>query len=346
VLRRAVGADHARTESNSLRNTGREADRLPSRATPAMSSNPTGLHRISPHATGLAVADIVFVHGLGGASHDTWRHGKHGDPNHFFWPEELGRELIGYNVWTFGYDAGITSLGKPGMIIGKRAGNLAAQMKNLGLGCRPIIFVCHSMGGLVVKSLACDRPEGEHDALIANIRGIVFCGTPHLGSAFASAAGVLGGFLKVASIQKHVHEMRRDEEALNLKHDRFRAWHNKHSIAIQTYAESRSLFRNNFLGKLIDLGQVVPRTSANTGLGDFPVDVDADHFELVKPYPGNKPLFDTVFLGVRGFIQETLAPPDAPSVLVPINPPKKGDPSAIRTLIYEILRDEGLLPRK
>lgn len=280
-------------------------------------TNANGLHLISSPQSSNAMADIVFVHGLGGKFHDTWRHGREGDDDHFFWPEELGKELAECNVWTFGYDAGITRLGQPGMIIGQRAGNMATQMENNGLGCRPIIFVTHSMGGLVVKALVCDRPAGQFEKLISHVRGIVFCGTPHAGSAFASAASVLGSFLNVAGIQNHVKEMARDQEPLNQMHDRFFGWHRKTSIAIQTYAESRSMFRNNLFGKLIDLGQVVPLTSANTGLGDSPVDVDADHLDLVKPDPGNKPLFDTVFLGVRRFIQETLAPPPAPLTPLP-----------------------------
>ncbi|MFN0130725.1 MAG: esterase/lipase family protein [Verrucomicrobiales bacterium] len=271
-----------------------------------MCANATGLHQIPRPTQDRATADIVFVHGLGGASHDTWRHGKESDPDHFFWPEALAAELSGCHVWTFGYDAGITQLGSPGMRIGQRAGSLAIQMKNRGLGSRPVIFVTHSMGGLVIKSLICDRPEGECAELIGNIRGIVFCGTPHSGSAFASAAEVLGNFLKVAKTQKHVEEMCRDDVALNQMHDRFRAWHHTHPLAIQTYAESRSLFTKSLLGRWIDLGLVVPRPSANTGLGDSPVDVDADHIELVKPHPGNKPLYDTVYLGVLWFIRQIL----------------------------------------
>ena len=284
-----------------------------------MKANPTGLHAISQPAAGTVLADIVFVHGLGGAAFDTWLHGREGQADHFLWPEELGKELPGCNVWTFGYDAGITRLGRPGMMIGQRAGNLATQMKNNGIGSRPIVFVTHSMGGLIVKALVCDRPAGEFEDMIGNVRAIVFCGTPHSGSAFASAAGVLGKFLRVARIQKHVEEMRRDEVALNLMHDRFRAWHKSRPIAIQTYAESRSMFGNRLFGRLIDLGQVVPRASANTGCGDSPVDVDADHLALVKPHPGDKPLHDTVFLGVMSFIcqalETTSGPPNAPAGL-------------------------------
>jgi len=46
------------------------------------------------------LADIVFVHGLGGGSHSTWTHGEPGQPNYFFWPEELAKELPQCGVWT------------------------------------------------------------------------------------------------------------------------------------------------------------------------------------------------------------------------------------------------------
>jgi triacylglycerol esterase/lipase EstA (alpha/beta hydrolase family) len=140
----------------------------------------------------------VFVHGLGGASHATWRHGKEGKAGHFFWPEELGKELPDCGIWTVGYPAGFTALGKPGMIIEKRAGNLSQKLSNAGLGARPLLFITHSMGGLVVKSLIVGSQtlaDLDRKRIVSVIRGIVFCATPHRGSAFADAAGVLGRVL-------------------------------------------------------------------------------------------------------------------------------------------------------
>ena len=161
-----------------------------------MTPDSEGLHEIANTTNRGQATDVVFVHGLGGASHSTWRHGKEGTARHFFWPEELGKDLP-QCIWTVGYPAGFTALGKPGMIIEKRAGNLSQKLANAGLGARPLLFVTHSMGGLVVKSLIVGSQtlaDADRKRLASVIRGIVFCATPHRGSAFADAAGVLGTF--------------------------------------------------------------------------------------------------------------------------------------------------------
>ncbi len=77
-----------------------------------MTPDSEGLHEIANMANKDRKVDIVFVHGLGGSSHGTWRHGKEGKAGHFFWPEELGKDLPHYGIWTVGYPAGFTGLGK------------------------------------------------------------------------------------------------------------------------------------------------------------------------------------------------------------------------------------------
>ncbi|MCY2991153.1 MAG: hypothetical protein NTY19_25235 [Planctomycetota bacterium] len=288
-----------------------------------MKPDAEGLHPIANTDKADRSADIVFVHGLGGCSHSTWRHGKEGKPGHFFWPQELGRSLPLCGVWTIGYAAGITELGSPGMIIEKRAGNIASQLAMWNIGERPVVFIAHSMGGLVVKSLIVSSQltmDERRKRLVRNIRGIVFCGTPHRGSAFASAAGVLGKFL--GGSQPHVKEMEANAEPLDLLHDHFLAWHQACSIPIETYAEGIGLFRKRWLGRPVPLGLVVPRTSANPGVGIIR-DVDADHLALVKPSPAVPVIYDLVHRGVQRFIDEALnsTPPSVPQTPAALRSP-------------------------
>jgi len=57
-----------------------------------MTPDSEGLHEIAITTNRGRKADIVFVHGLGGTSHGTWRPGKERRDGHFFWPEDLGKE--------------------------------------------------------------------------------------------------------------------------------------------------------------------------------------------------------------------------------------------------------------
>jgi pimeloyl-ACP methyl ester carboxylesterase len=289
-----------------------------------MTPDSDGVHGIANTARSDRFADIVFVHGLGGGSHSTWRHGKEGEPGHFFWPQELGEDLPEYGIWSVGYPAGITVFGEPGMLIETRAGNIAQKLANAGLGDRPLLIVTHSMGGLIVESLIVDAeqlPGADRKRLVAQIRGIVLCGTPHRGSAAADAAGVLSRFF--GGTQDHVKQMRANEVLLDLLNDKFREWHRKHPITIASYAENRALLRARTLLPPLSLGLVVPRASANPGtVGQTIADVDCDHITLVKP----KKRTDDVYAGVLRFIHSVDLTGSSPQLgdvsrLAPAPPP-------------------------
>lgn len=58
----------------------------------------------------------------------------------------------------------------------------------VGEGGRPVVWVCHSMGGLIVKGIinqALSSDDEKVRNIAANTRGIIFLGTPHKGSAIA-----------------------------------------------------------------------------------------------------------------------------------------------------------------
>lgn len=263
-----------------------------------------GFHGIANTSDMNREADVVFVHGLGGTSHGTWRHGTDGSAGHFFWPVSLAEDLPRCGVWTVGYPAGLTAFGKPGMIIEKRAGNLAQKLANAGLGVRPLVFITHSMGGLVLKSLIVGSQtlaDADRKRIVRMIRCIVFCATPHRGSAFADAAGVLGAFF--GGSQDHVDEMRANAEPLDILHDEFIEWHREHKVPVLSYAENVGLFRTRRFLAPLALGLVVPRASANPGIAGHTVrDVDDDHLTLVRPRDRKH----DVYAGVLRFIRESL----------------------------------------
>ena len=62
---------------------------------------------------------------------------------------------------------------------------------------RPILFICHSLGGIVVKRaiiLAHEDSDTYHDLQDA-VKGVVFMGTPHRGSQIATFAQIAANIL-------------------------------------------------------------------------------------------------------------------------------------------------------
>jgi hypothetical protein len=270
-----------------------------------MTPDSEGLHEIANTTNADRVADIVFVHGLGGGSHSTWRFAEPGAPDHFFWPEELGKALPDCGIWSLGYLAGVSHwFGAPGMAVHDRAKNLVLKLQNGGLGDRPIIFVTHSLGGLEVKEIVVRTQTSGTPAaqrLVAQVCGIVFCGTPHRGAHVASAATILASYLRTP---EHVKQLAMGSPTLDALHDEFIAWQSRTHVAVESYVERIGLFRARGLLRPLPLGLVVSVASGNPGIANaacYPV--SDDHITLVKPRDGNH----DVYAGVLRFIRARLA---------------------------------------
>jgi hypothetical protein len=270
-----------------------------------MPEDSEGLYEIANAADGSRRADIVFIHGLRGSSHETWQYKGRTEAENFFWPAALGKDLPDCAIWTVGYPAGLTeTFGAPGMIIEKRAGNLALKLANAGLGDRPLIFITHSMGGLIVKALLTGsqtQADQDRKRIASHTRGIVFCATPHRGSDFAKFAALLGQFF--GGVQDHVKEMQAGQVQLDILHDEFVEWQRRYAVPVCSFSENIGLFRKGLL-RPIPLGLVVPRDSANPNIAGHTVrDVDEDHLTIVKPKDENS----DVYAGVLRFINDSLA---------------------------------------
>jgi triacylglycerol esterase/lipase EstA (alpha/beta hydrolase family) len=144
---------------------------------------------------GGARVNVVFVHGLGGHAYDTWRRGA-GDNT--FWPAWLSRDIPGLVAWTLDYEAPLSNWFGTAMPIQDRAKNvLECLLGQRELKGHPLVFVCHSLGGLVVKQVlrAADgrRAYGAAEStFLDSVKGVVFIATPHTGSLHATLLDRLG----------------------------------------------------------------------------------------------------------------------------------------------------------
>ncbi|EXA37748.1 hypothetical protein NW761_009922 [Fusarium oxysporum] len=146
------------------------------------------------------LVDLVFVHGLGGNLRTTWK--KEGTTEPWFTkPEFLGRLKDSVRVLSFGYNAHRFGDVANTRII-HHANDLLRNLvlKRLDHPDRPLIFIAHSLGGLVVKRaiLLCATND-DWKAVKQATKSIIFMGTPHMGSEKAEDLVVVQ---KLASLMK------------------------------------------------------------------------------------------------------------------------------------------------
>jgi hypothetical protein len=114
-----------------------------------------------------------------------------------YWPYHLlpkEKLLSSARILVYGYESRPTKLYKAAnrMTITQHArelNNQLAQVRSESHG-RALIFVAHSLGGILVKDALDEAKQNAFDAsdkdIIASCQAIVFMGTPHLGSEPAS----------------------------------------------------------------------------------------------------------------------------------------------------------------
>jgi len=235
--------------------------------------------------------DVVFVHGLDGDAMSTW-HPK--DASDKFWPKWLGIEFPSVGIWSLGYNA--SSLGWKGtaMPLTDRATNVLAMLEAAGVGERPVIFVVHSLGGLLVKQILRNGRDFQNKAwaqITSNTIGIVFLATPHSGSDLANYIKHLGTLLRATVT---VDELKAHDPSLRNLNLWFR--NNCQSMKIQVEVLYEKQPTHGFV--------VVDPTSSDPGIvGVIPIPIDADHISICKPDSKSHP----VYARVRLFVSKLLA---------------------------------------
>ncbi len=234
---------------------------------------------------------VVFVHGLAGDSFTTWG-GSGADSS--FWPRWIGEEMGDVAVYSLAYDAAVSNWSGHAMPLPDRATNMIATLAGAGMDDgRSIVFVCHSLGGLVVKQALRVSSDGAASAngwLFRQARGVAFLATPNSGSDAASLANLFGILARPSSATR---ELKDNDAHLRDLSQWYRG--NAEDSGIRTI-----VFREGRQTKGI---LVVDEASADPGVHDVrPIPIDADHIGICKPTSRT----DTVHAQVRRFIAENL----------------------------------------
>ncbi|MGO8180368.1 esterase/lipase family protein [Rhizobium leguminosarum] len=229
---------------------------------------PTEIKRIAYPEFGKL--NIVFVHGLNGDALKTWNFEvDNNSPSWKSWLLELDPQL---RILSVGYRITSSRWGGGSMPIYDRAVNILASLERHLIDDRPILFVCHSYGGLLVKQmLRTSIDTEEYQGVAARTAAVVFMATPHGGSNLAT---YVDAFRRVYRSTEAITELKENAAALL---DLNRWFRNKYSsLGIKALVFVEDMPTNGVL--VVDAG------SADPGInGITPIKIDADHTDLPRP---------------------------------------------------------------
>jgi protein SERAC1 len=245
------------------------------------------LFEVNSVARSAATLDIIFVHGLGGSRKETWE--VDGDASKY-WPLWIYQDVQDANVWALEYPASMFGTSDGSLLIPDRAKQVLDLLASNDIGELPIVFVAHSLGGLIVKQLlraAAELNKTEWETIAAKTCGVLFLGTPHNGSAIAKAAARIP-FASATSIQ-----LKDNDPHLRELNDWYQQNAPRRGYKTHAYYETKP-----YLSQLI-----VDAGSANPGIqGCVPIAFDGNHFDICKPSSRQAP----IYLGARAFIQDRM----------------------------------------
>ncbi|GLC40763.1 hypothetical protein PLESTB_000025100 [Pleodorina starrii] len=251
--------------------------------------------------------DVVFVHGIRGGPFITWRKAgvmtRGSAASHMersaCWPSTwLAEDLPGARLLSVEYLAPVSAWEGESLSLEDNVSRVMGQLAAAGVGTgqRPVVFVAHSMGGLLVKEMLARSMDqaaeggGPNAALAASTRGIVFFGTPHFGNALAAMGWKLRyvpGALPAPSLAR----LTPGPHLLSLN-DRLRQLHDTSGGALRVV----SLLE----GQPTQLSGVIPRIlivapdSAYPGFGAALTLPENDHIDCCKPAGRTSPAYSVV----------------------------------------------------
>ncbi|RYP71368.1 hypothetical protein DL771_004856 [Monosporascus sp. 5C6A] len=263
-----------------------------------------------------AKVDIVLVHGLNGDPQKTWT-----AKNGVFWPADLLPTSLRdarANILVYGYNADVYSK-KHGShpsdnFIYLHAQTLVTSLthyrKDEQTAQNPIIWVCHSLGGILTKRALLysnDLKASQHEdyrSIYVSTYGIVFLGTPHTGSDMAAWGTVLQA-MSDAVVPKSFFQsesvllktLKRDNETLQNINNHFLDIYQRFKILMAHENHKTDLKGTRML--IVDANSAGPQLPGVTYYA-----IEATHSGMCKFDSKNAPGYRTIVTAIRDWVGE------------------------------------------
>ncbi|KAI9889175.1 MAG: hypothetical protein M1814_005766 [Vezdaea aestivalis] len=258
------------------------------------------------HSPGRAPdVDIVFVHGLNVADNphlawETWTE------DGVFWPKDfLTEDIPEARIFLYGYNSNVNSevseariKDHAGMCIAiqhDESDNLDTLLYKLRHKRRikrktirtPIIFVGHSLGGLVIKTAMLNaKDNSKYQAIADDTKGLVFFGCPHKGTnelAFGNVIARIAEYITLGQIENGLGEsLKRNSRFTIETNERFSQQLDLYQII--SFVESQPMYFGG-AGSDARSGIVVERAFATLGLPskrETCISINRDHVSMCR----------------------------------------------------------------
>ena len=276
-------------------------------------------------------ANVVFVHGLGGHPYDTWRTGNGIDA---FWPLWLAEDVKGLRVYTYGYVSPATNwVGTAMPLLDQAANVLRVLLNSEDLRNGLIVFICHSLGGLLLKQVLRDANEQRADPTIADFldrtRQVIFLATPHTGSGVATLMERLRFLAWASNSARDLVANAPSLRALNLGYRELARLRGAQLTHLAFYEMADTAF-----------GRIVDPASADPGLPNCrPVPVREDHVTMSKPLSRQ----DLIYTEIKASVTRLAPEPPDPGELRRYAPEPFVIPWSWQRLVPKLLRAAALI---
>ena len=207
-----------------------------------------------------------------------------------FWPGDLlPNDCPDARIMVYGYDTKISNLGG-----GTNQGSVFSHGRDLLFALdrkrdqtRPLVFVAHSLGGIVVKEMLSRSSTSESQALrsvVERTAAVIFLGTPHRGSTDLAAVGEwarsLVSAFRIATNASILDTLGLKTSDLERVQEMFSTLWQTHDFRVKTFQEGLGLTGVN-LGVLGN--KVVPDYSSVIGdAREHAESIHANHMEMCR----------------------------------------------------------------